>query len=78
MSKFEIEVELLAVVVVDAPDENAARTTAYKNLEGKLKVAAKALGADEVKVLDVVGSEPLNTDDDAFYRPPRFQKECAT
>jgi hypothetical protein len=82
MSKFEIEVELLAVVVVEAADENSARTLAYTNLESRLKLAAEALGADEVKILDVVGSEPIhgepNKADDAepFYRPPRFRGQA--
>lgn len=80
MSKFEIEVELLAVAVVDAKDENTARTVAYTNLESKLKLAAEALGVDELKLGDVVGSEPIHGDpnkaDDAepFYRPPRFRQ----
>lgn len=82
MSRFEIEVELLAVALVDAADENSARTLAYTNLESRLKLAAEALGADEVKLGDVVGSEPVpeasrNEADDAepFYRPPRFKKQ---
>jgi len=61
MSRFEVEVELLAVVAVDAPDENSARTAAWRNLESRLKLAAAVLGADELKLCDVVGSEPRDT-----------------
>lgn len=81
--KFEIEVELLAVTVVDSQDENSARTAAWKNLEDKLPLAAAALGVDEVKLVDVAGSEPVqeasrNEADDAepFYRPPRFKRQA--
>ena len=83
MSKFEIEVELLAVVVVEAADENSARIVAYTNLESRLKLAAEALGVDELELHDVVGSEPVpeasrNEADDAepFYRPPRFKRQA--
>jgi hypothetical protein len=58
MSRFEIVVELHAVVTVDAVDENSARIAAWKNLENKLPLAAKALGA-ELKLDDVVASEPM-------------------
>lgn len=79
MSKFEIEVELLAVVVVDAEDENSARTAAYTKLESRLKLAAKALGADELELHDVVGSEPIRDEaDDAepFYRAARWRRQA--
>jgi hypothetical protein len=83
MSKFEIEVELLAVMVVDSQDENSARTAARKTLENELPLAAAALGVDEVKLVDVARSEPVpeasrNEADDAepFYRPPRFKRQA--
>jgi hypothetical protein len=70
MSKFEIELELLAVATVNAGDENTARTLAYTSLESRLKLAAKALGVDELELHDVVGSESVpeasrNETDDA-------------
>jgi hypothetical protein len=60
VSKFEIVVELHAVVTLDAVDENSARIAAWKNLEDKLPLAAKALGA-ELKLDDVACSEPITT-----------------
>jgi hypothetical protein len=78
---FTVVVELHAVVTVAAVDENSARIAAWKNLEDKLPLAAKALGA-ELKLDDVACSEPVpeasrNEADDAepFYRPPRFKKQ---
>jgi hypothetical protein len=58
--KFEIVVELHAVMTLDAVDENSARIAAWKNLEDKLSLAAKALGA-ELKLDDVACSEPTTT-----------------
>jgi hypothetical protein len=60
VSKLEVVVAITAVMVVDAQDENQARIAAWKNLENKLHLAAKALGA-ELKLDDVVCSEPITT-----------------
>jgi hypothetical protein len=58
--KFTVVVELHAVVTLDAVDENSARIAVWKNLENKLSLAAKALGA-ELKLDDVACSEPITT-----------------
>jgi hypothetical protein len=58
--KFTVVVELHAVVTLDAVDENSARIAAWKNLENKLPLAAKALGA-KLKLDDVACSEPITT-----------------
>ena len=57
---FTVVVELHAVVTLDAVDENSARIAAWKNLEDKLRLAAKVLGA-ELKLDDVACSEPITT-----------------
>jgi hypothetical protein len=49
------------VMVVDSQDENSARIAAWKNLENKLPLAAAALGVDELKLAEIVGSEPRDT-----------------
>jgi hypothetical protein len=74
---FTVVVELHALVTVDAVDENSARTAAWENLENKLPLAAKALGA-ELELDDVACSEPTRDGDDAqaFYRPQRFRRQA--
>jgi hypothetical protein len=58
VSKFEIVTAVIATSVVDAQDENQARTAAWKNLESKLPIAAEALGA-QLELDDVIASEPI-------------------
>lgn len=78
--RFEIVTAVIATSVVDAQDENSARTAAWRNLESKLPIGAAALGA-ELELDEIVASEPMpeasqNKADDAepFYRPQRFRK----
>lgn len=56
--RFEIVTAVIATSVVDAQDENSARTAAWKNLESKLPIAASALGA-ELELDEIVASEPM-------------------
>jgi hypothetical protein len=82
VSKFEIVTAVIATSVVDAQDENQARTSAWKNLDSKLPIAAAALGA-KLELDEIVASEPVpeasrNEAEDAepFYRSPRFKRQA--